>query len=213
MERRKKLSGVSGKIYQLCDWLMKLVYVNLLWIIFMMMGLFVFGFFPATTAMFAIIRKWILQDMEVPVFKTFWQQYKQDFVQANLIGLIMISIGLFLYVDLRFFQSSPHFFVHMMVFFIFTLLFIYFVVALYLFPIFVHYDLKTVEYFKYALILSIARPIQTFFMIAGFLTVLLIFRYIPGLIPILFGSVMSLILMKVASLSFANPILNEKELC
>ncbi|MBS4177478.1 YesL family protein [Lederbergia citrea] len=39
-------------------------YVNLPWISF---GLIVLGFFPATAAMFTVIRKWMMKE-QVPVF-------------------------------------------------------------------------------------------------------------------------------------------------
>lgn len=193
----------NGKIYQISDWIIKLIYVNVLWIAFTVIGLFVFGFFPATAAMFAVIRKWIVQEeKDIPVFQTFILHYKKDFLQANLIGMIVMALGFFLYFDLRFFQSSSQPFLNMLSFFIYTLFFIFFIFSLYLFPIFVHYELKTMEYLKYSIILAIARPVQTFLMIAAFIIVSIVFYYVPGLGFFLYGSVLSLILTKLASISF-----------
>lgn len=66
-----------NKIYSLSNWIVKICYVNLLWGIFMLVGLIVFGFFPATVALFTVCRKWVLGDRDVPIFSTFWSAYKK----------------------------------------------------------------------------------------------------------------------------------------
>ncbi|WP_045514978.1 DUF624 domain-containing protein [Neobacillus niacini] len=48
-----------GKLLGICQWITRLAYINLLWLFFMSVGLFVFGAAPSTAAMFTIMRKWI----------------------------------------------------------------------------------------------------------------------------------------------------------
>ncbi|WP_084028990.1 YesL family protein [Bacillus sp. J33] len=62
---------------------MRLVYLNLLWIAFSLLGIVLFGFFPATAAMFSVVRKWIMGETDVRVFKEFWQTYRKEFWKAN----------------------------------------------------------------------------------------------------------------------------------
>lgn len=47
--------------------------------VFTLLGLGVFGIMPATAALFAVMRKWIQGQDNVPVLKTFWQEYKGEF--------------------------------------------------------------------------------------------------------------------------------------
>ena len=81
------IDGFLRKIYDISAWITRLMYVNLLWILFMLAGLIVMGVFPSTTAMFSVTRKWILGETDTPVFHTFWKAYKQNFLQSNLVGL------------------------------------------------------------------------------------------------------------------------------
>ncbi|MBO1913821.1 DUF624 domain-containing protein, partial [Microvirga sp. 3-52] len=53
------------------EWLAKLLHVQVIWILFCLIGLFIGGIFPATFTMFSIIRKWIMKQDDFPVFKTF----------------------------------------------------------------------------------------------------------------------------------------------
>ena len=68
-----------GKIYSVCQWIYRLAYSNVLWLLFMTLGLFVFGAVPSTVAMFAIIRKWIKGETEFPVLSFFGKSIKKSF--------------------------------------------------------------------------------------------------------------------------------------
>lgn len=64
-------TGTVGGIYHISNWIMRLAYVNFLWILFTLAGFIVFGFFPATIATFAVVRKWIFDTTDIPIFTTF----------------------------------------------------------------------------------------------------------------------------------------------
>lgn len=204
------MDGWIGGVYRGSEWIMRLAYLNILWVLFMIAGLGVFGFFPSTAAMFAVTRKWMMGETEEPIFRTFWKAYKKDFVQVNLIGLILLMIGFFLYFDLRFAQAQQGF-VAILRYFFLGLLFFYFIMTLYIFPVFSHYKLKTIEYIKYAFIIAIGKPVQTFLMIAGSIVIYYLLRFIPGLIPLFSGSLISVVLMWGAARSFPK-LINNKEI-
>ncbi|UOK57848.1 DUF624 domain-containing protein [Bacillus sp. OVS6] len=48
-----------GKFYTLAEWILKAMYLHLLWIIFTLAGGIVLGVMPSSTAVFSIIRKWL----------------------------------------------------------------------------------------------------------------------------------------------------------
>ncbi|WP_407267950.1 YesL family protein [Radiobacillus sp. PE A8.2] len=195
------MTSLIEKLYRLSEWIMKLAYVNFLWIFFTIVGLGVFGFFPGTVAMFTIIRKWLMKDVDAPIFKTFWHAYRKDFLRANILGFSMIVIGYLLYVDYRFFQSTGSLLQPISFIFI-ILLFLYFVVFLYIFPVFVHYEYKLFEYIKYSLVIALGKPFQTFVMVMSSFILLFVFQFLPGLIPFFAGSLMSIVLMWIAANAF-----------
>src|SRR5690625_1995366 len=68
--------GLSGRLYRICEVITKFAYVNILWFVFTLLSLIIFGFMPATVALFSVTRKWVMGDMDVPVFSTFWGTYR-----------------------------------------------------------------------------------------------------------------------------------------
>ncbi len=156
------------------------MYLHLLWVLFTVLGLVVFGFMPATTAMFSVIRKWVEEDLDIPIFQNFYKTYKTHFLKSNIIGVIIIGIGLFLYFDIKIskqaIQSMP---LHSI---LLLLSFFYFIMLLYLFPVFVRYNLKSVLYFKQSFFLALARPLETIAMIISLVILYYLFSFLPVLL-------------------------------
>jgi uncharacterized membrane protein YesL len=199
-----ELRGFTGGFYRLSEWIMRLAYVNILWIAFTFLGLVVLGFFPATAAMFAVVRKWVMGDSDIPVFKTFWNSYRTEFTKVNLLGLVIIVIGLILYIDLRIFPfENGWIFLSLRVILI-SLFFVYLVMLIYFFPVYVHYDLKFFKHIKYALMMGIAAPLQTILLLVVTYAVYFIMVSIPGLIPFFSGSLLSYVWMWMAYQVFSK---------
>ncbi|PYZ93457.1 hypothetical protein CR194_09805 [Salipaludibacillus keqinensis] len=95
-----QLSGTSGFIYRVADWMMKIAFANLLWLLFTLMGLVLFGFYPAWVAMCSLMTSWH-QGKEPPMFKTFWQTYRRVFLKGNIMAVIIMSVTLFMLVNLN----------------------------------------------------------------------------------------------------------------
>src|SRR5690625_7256835 len=88
-----------GGFYKAFDWIYRIAFLNVLWLLFSVVGPIIFGFFPATVAMFSIVRLSILQE-NVPIFHTFWTVYKRESIKSNLLALILSSIAYIFYFDL-----------------------------------------------------------------------------------------------------------------
>ncbi|MFD1849560.1 YesL family protein [Oceanobacillus bengalensis] len=196
------MDGLFVGVYRISEWVAKLLYVNMLWIFCTIIGLGILGIFPATGAMFAVTRRWVIGERDIPVFKTFWHYFKADFVKTNILGFTLAGLGIFLYIDLKFFQAIIHPIYSLISIIFLVLLFLYFVILLYIFPIYVHYELRVFQYIKYALIIAIGRPMQTLAMLLGVIITYLFFSYIPAFIPFFGGSLLSLALMWLSSISF-----------
>lgn len=192
-------------LYQICIWITRISYINLLWIGFSLVGLVVLGTIPATAAMFGVIRKWILEDQELPVFKTFWNLFKQEIIRSNILGYILLIAGGILYLDFKFINGQEGHLTFLLTFFLLPLLFFYIIILLYIFPVFVHFDMKIIQYIKWSFIIAVKHPILTLSM----LVLVAIASYfmlveIPGMFIFFGGSVNAFILMWGAIQTFTK---------
>lgn len=191
---------------RLGNWGLKLFFLNILWVLFSLVGLVFLGLFPATLAVFSVQRKLVLTSEDTPVFRTFWQAYKTEFVRANLLGYLLLAIGLFIHFDISIVQQLNHSTLNQLISIgLYALYIALLIISLNVFPIFSHYNLKLVDYIKYSIVLTIAKPLQTVFLIIGTLILAWIYFRLPGLIPVFGISLFSLMVMKISSRSFAQP--------
>jgi uncharacterized membrane protein YesL len=201
-------SGFLGSFNKLLEWISRLAFLNLLWISFSLLGLIIFGFFPATVAMFAVARKWMLGNDEMSIFKTFWTAYKREFLKSNVLGVIIVAIGLILYIDFQFVQHAANSFVSILYvpFFIITLIFIS--MLFYIIPIFVHYDMKLSQVIKNSFFVMIMNPLSTFYMLIGSFGILFVLSYAPPICLLYSGNLLALFIMKPATNAFEK--INQK---
>ncbi|MFB3168629.1 YesL family protein [Neobacillus sp. 179-C4.2 HS] len=195
-------SGFLGSLNKLLVWISRLAFLNLLWISFSLLGLVIFGFFPATVAMFAVARKWMLGNDEMSIFKTFWTAYKREFLKSNILGVIIVAIGLILYIDFQFVQHAANSFASFLYvpFFIITLIFIS--MLFYIIPIFVHYDMKLSQVIKNSFFVMIMNPLSTFYMLIGSFGILFVLSYAPPICLLYSGNLLALFIMKPATNAF-----------
>lgn len=201
-------SGFLGSFNKLLEWISRLAFLNLLWISFSLLGLIIFGFFPATVAMFAVARKWMLGNDEMSIFKTFWTTYKREFLKSNVLGVIIVAIGLILYIDFHFVQNAANSFASILYvpFFIITLIFIS--MLFYIIPIFVHYDMKLSHVIKNSFFVMIMNPLSTFYMLIGSFGILFVLSYAPPICLLYSGNLLALFIMKPATNAFEK--INQK---
>lgn len=193
---------MDSSLYKIATWIMRLAYVNILWLALTLTGAIIVGFFPATTSMFAVVRQWVIGNTDTSIFNTMWKTYKSEFLKSNILGLVLIFIGIVLYVDFLFFNVIATQFSNVFMFMFFTLLLVYFMLISFIFPVIVHFDMKTLAYLKYALIFGASYPLNTFYIT---LTItLIVFGSISFPVVAFFfsGSLLSLITMRFAFTAF-----------
>src|SRR5690625_4530325 len=190
-----------GGFYNVLEWIMWLVYLNILWIMFTIMGLGLFGFFPATVSMFTIIRQLLLKE-ETSIIKTFFQTYKREFFKANGVGLILFILAYILYMDLLFLDTIQNIFFYFFQIALIIVSILYLITLIYIFPVYVHFQLKFFQYFKHAFLIGVFSPLMNLAIIAGFVILYFIYKWIPGLIPIFGLSLVSLLITRCVMLAF-----------
>ncbi len=212
-----ELEGLTGKAHKVADWLMMIVITNLLWFLFNMpiaylgfMLLLVDNlieviaftiyililapllFFPATTAMFAVLRyKIMFSEDDASIFKLFIKNWKANFVRSMLGGSIFTLLWVILVVDYFFFVNH----VNENFMYLFMLIgFFLIVMTLHFFSVTVHVHSKLFQAMKNAMIISLVHPLLT--LIIGIVSLIVIycsFQVTTFLIPFFLGSLIAYI--------------------
>ncbi|WP_010677607.1 YesL family protein [Bacillus timonensis] len=199
------MSKTANRAYAATLWISKFAYINLLWLGFSIVGLVVLGFFPATVAMFAVIRKWLMGVTDIPVFRTFWSTYKAEFLRSNGLGLIIVVVGGLIVLDLVVVKNFSAIQIP-----IYLFMFLVVMTLLYVIPVFVHYELKIVHILKNSLLLMLINPLENLVMIVSLVTVFFVVRYIPGL-GFFFGGSLSAAIIMAACFRAFNKMERKKE--
>jgi uncharacterized membrane protein YesL len=190
-----KLS-MSG-LYTLTEWITRFAYVNLLWIGFSLLGLVVFGISPATVAMFTIIRKWIMGDNDFPVFQTFWNSYKKEFLRGNRLGLIIALLAYIIFIDLNYIKLDTIIQIPL-----YLIIFAIVMTILYIFPVYVHYNVTFFQLFKNSFFIMMVNPLSSIMMLIGFVALFFVMKFLPALSFFFGGSLSAGIIMSSCYLAF-----------
>lgn len=108
-----EMKGIIGSLFKSSEWLMKFLMTNIVWLFFnfpivylVLNMLFVTSedelimflltillllpvvFFPATTAMVAVVRRWIIGSDDGRLFYCFWKYYRENYFRSLIGGLV-----------------------------------------------------------------------------------------------------------------------------
>lgn len=189
------MNNAANRAYVATEWIAKFAYINLLWIGFSLIGLVVLGFFPATISMFTIIRKWLMGDTNIPIFRTFWTAYKSEFIRSNGLGLLVVVVAGLIVLDLVFMKNSGNSFISVIQIPLYIMMFAAVMTMFYLFPVYVHYELKLAQMIKNSFLMMLINPLENLTMVAGIVAVFFVVKFIPGLGFFFGGSLTAAIIM------------------
>ncbi|WHZ03216.1 YesL family protein [Neobacillus sp. YX16] len=207
------MSGTSttNRIYSATEWIAKFAYINLLWIGFSLVGLVVLGLFPATISMFTVIRKWIMGEGDIPIFRTFWVTYKSEFLRSNGLGLLVAIVCGLIVLDLVFMKNLGNGFTNAIHIPLYMFMFAVVMTMFYLLPIYVHYELKLIQMIKNSFFMMLINPLENIVMIAGIAAMFFVVKFIPGLGFFFGGSLSAAIIMASGYLAF-NKVDKKKQM-
>lgn len=205
-----------SRIYGLFEWISRIFFANILWItlnipiIYLIISLiFVenttqyigivmyiaiiapFLFFPTTAALFAIVRKWIMNERDIPIFSSFWCLFKENYVKSLLAGIILEVIWFILIADAYYFMTyiSDWFLYPFLLLFMFLSVF-----TLHVFSTIVHFNMKVFHSLKNAVFMTIGRPLVTFMI--GIINIFIVYisiTHMPFLIIAALGTITALV--------------------
>jgi uncharacterized membrane protein YesL len=197
--RKMKL---NGNVYKYCDWIMKFGYLNLLWMLFTLTGLIIFGFIPATISLFTITRAWIRGNTDIPIWSTFLKVYKSEFVKSNKVGLVYLLGGYVLFIDERFLVQSSGSLNIVLVILLLIVAVLFLISFMYFFPTYVHFKLNPLAYIRYSIMMGLSQFPYTIIMVAGVWFTYILLRYLPGVFLFFGSSILSYIVMWSANKAF-----------
>lgn len=175
------MGKASSRLYQLCEWILRLAYLNILWILFSIAGLIIFGVFPATTAAFTVARRWVNGESDLPLFRTFVDSYKKEFWKSQVLGLFLFVSGLALYMYVGILDSQHSIIFTVLKYLIIVVFFVYMMILINIFPIFVHYKLSIYQYIKSTIFVALLNPITTIVSLIGVIIMTMILLKFQGL--------------------------------
>ncbi|WP_338787293.1 YesL family protein [Metabacillus sp. FJAT-53654] len=172
-----------SKLDYILQWISRLVILNVLWIFFSILGLFVAGIFPATAALLGVARKWIMGEHEIKIWNTFKQIYRQEFATANIIGWILSIAGIILFINYQLISNSTGELFFVIPFAFYFIVFFYTILLIWAFPLLVHYKATWRQHIKNAIIIGLSKIHYT--IMCGLVMVSIIYFSLsyPGLIP------------------------------
>lgn len=178
-----------GGLYKLTEWIMRIAGSNLLWLIcgspfflfvLMKVSLFLSGvenwgadpitnigmvltapflLFPATSALFSVVRKWVMGESDLSVTKVFFKGYKENYKQSMMGGIFYTILSLVMFFNYDFYTKQMDN-LQMIGIIIFVFLVILFVSLFNFFSMVAHYHMSTFQIIKNAILLTMFKPIR-----------------------------------------------------
>ncbi|WP_453991119.1 YesL family protein [Bacillus nitroreducens] len=206
-----QLGSFSSSVFTFCEWVARLAYLNILWILFTIGGLVIFGVFPATIAMLATLRQFINKN-EPPVFKTFWTYYKKEFLGSNKLGLIISVIGLILYMNISFLQSTSSEMSGFLFYSSLVMCCIYILIICYAMASYVEFEQSLGTHLKNAFLITIYSPVPSLLIIFGFAAVYFAVTNVSGLGFFFSMSLLGLVILSSANLAYKKVAKKQEQL-
>ncbi|MBQ0138850.1 MAG: DUF624 domain-containing protein [Kurthia sp.] len=183
---------VFSKLFVICEWIMRLAILNILFVFFSCVGLIIFGIAPAYTAMSAIFKR-LYEGQEVSIIPSFYHVFKAEFFKSNKFGLLYSYFILLLFVNFLFIQTLPAQLQTVAMFIIILFAILLLMSFIYIFPLYLKFETTTWRLIKNSFYVSLAflpRTLLTIFLIIGLLALCI---YQPILIFIFGFSTLSAI--------------------
>ncbi|WP_026699616.1 YesL family protein [Salibacterium aidingense] len=199
------MQQIGFGLLRIPEWILKLVYVNVLWLLFTGAGLFFLGLFPATAAMLTVIREWLKGSTDLAVFPAFWKSCKSSFVKSNFLGWLLAATGGALSVYYQLIQQleGGMFFGLYSVWLLIIVM--YGFTALYALPVYLEERSRSLlNILVQSLSLTIVSPFSNLMVAAGIVILYFLSLQFPGLAVLTGGASFSFLLMFSVLMSFSN---------
>lgn len=136
-----------------------------------------FVLFPATGGLFSLVRKWVMGESDVPIIKTYFLGYKENYKQSLVGGVFYTLLFFVIYIDYTVYMTK----FDNLQFVGIVMLLMLLLLALSLFNFFsmlVHYHMGVFQMIKNAILVTLIRPVRAIMTLAGTAAIIFIgFKY------------------------------------
>lgn len=143
-------------IINISKWIIRLAYINVLWVSFTILGLFLFGWAPATVSSFTIMKRWINNE-EFPILPYFWHIYKKEFVKSNVSGLTNVVTLLILLTNIYILSLTDSSLVPVFMIGNWSMVFLFSIFMTFFFPMYTLHKDNLLTIYKKTLVLALAK--------------------------------------------------------
>ncbi|EMF0131157.1 DUF624 domain-containing protein [Enterococcus hirae] len=184
-QHKRSPHSIFDFTYSLGKFLLFLIKLQVFWFLSVLKGCILLGTFPASVTVLKFFYH-LFEEKQIPqvLYSDFQTSFNNLFISTNQLGYAAGMLLGFLWMDLRIaavYLQNP--FIHMGILLLFIATVI---VILYLFPVFLRYDLSFTQYFKQALFLSLCSLIETVAIILGIFVVTVVSTFFPILTIVAF---------------------------
>ncbi|WP_254678671.1 YesL family protein [Arthrobacter sp. 24S4-2] len=172
----------SAKAYSFFDTLLWIACLNLLWIVFTLAGLGVFGVGPATAAAQILVRRRVRGEA-APLIRFFVREYGRNFARGNGLALPVMLAGAALALNWNYFARSGDLLPQLMAAGVFVAAIFLAAVACHLFPMFARYELPLAQYLLMSSRFALRHLAGTAILLFVTAAALFASQALPGLIP------------------------------
>lgn len=193
--------GFVGNLTIVGEWLYFLLMLQLIWFAGLILGGIVLGIFPATYAVFVIVRN-RLREGDIKISRRFWKVYKTNFLKRQIGGWIWLLIGILIYYDIRLMFAYYNLFGFVVGSFFISILIIYGLCTMLLLPIYSNYELTILNRIRLALIIAVTFPHISVGLSLFTVAIYIIAIKIPTLVMLIGISLVALIYTYLSSFAF-----------
>ena len=148
---------LDSKFHRWLEAFANFLLLNLLWLLACIPVLTIY---PATAAMFAVVRDWV-RKRDVGVIQTFILRFRENFKQSFVIGIVWTLCGTALVLDFYLVDQMPSGLRTILYLLLSFMSLLYAFTSVYLFPVMVHFDTTWPVVLKNSALLGIGRLLTT----------------------------------------------------
>ena len=174
---------VESKFYGVVEKFANLLILNALWLI---SSLPIITIGPATSAMLSVVRQWKLHQ-DTSSVRNFFHYFKENFRYSFIIGLFYLGYSLLIFFNLFYLNQDQSGLKIIMLVPILVITFFILCISAYIFPVISHYQLSFKKTIQNSLFMSIAYFPTTIMLLAVFLVLFMVVKYVPILILLVFS--------------------------
>lgn len=178
----------------------QLIYLNFLWLLFTVIGLGFFGLFPATIALFTVLRNILTKD-QVSIYSLFLETYKTEFFKTNGYAWITYAVISILAIDFYVVYKIGGM-LQLLVVPLIIVLYLVISTILFFFSVYVHFELSYWQYIKQAFLIGLVSPLTVLLLVFYLVALYGLFNLLPGAIPLFATSLFGYLCIKISLKAF-----------